>query len=79
MFLSREKRIRIELYEDYFVSSSRDENGEWKVRDGYTTEYVDSFFQAYWTRGLDISSDEVISRIIESLGWSPENFLDFVY
>ena len=46
MKLSREKRFRIALYEDYFVSSSRDENGEWKVRDGYTTEYVDSFFQS---------------------------------
>ena len=45
MFLSREKRIRIELYEDYFVSSSF-ADGEWKMRDGYTTEYVDSFFQS---------------------------------
>ena len=24
----------------------KDDNGEWKVRDGYTTEYVDSFFQS---------------------------------
>ena len=33
MSLSREKRFRIDLYEDYFVSSSRDENGEWKEMD----------------------------------------------
>ena len=45
MFLSREKRFRIDLYEDYFVSSSF-ADGEWKMRDGYTTEYVDSFFQS---------------------------------
>ena len=44
MKLSREKRFRIDLYEDYFVSSSY-VDGEWKMRDGYTTEDVDFFFQ----------------------------------
>ena len=50
----------------------------YSIEKGQVSDYVDSFFQAYWTRGLDISSDEVISSITESLGWSPENFLDFV-
>ena len=45
MFLSREKRWKIDLYDDYFLSGSF-VDGEWKMRDGYTPEDVNSFFQS---------------------------------
>jgi len=45
MRLSREKRIRMDLYDDYFLSGSFD-NGEWKMREGYTEEKVTEFFQS---------------------------------
>ena len=40
--------------------------------------YVEKVFKAYWEKGLDISSKNVLSEIAVSLGWNNESFLSFI-
>ena len=42
------------------------------------SEYVELVFYSYWTNNLDISSDEVLVRIVEELGWSSDEFISFI-
>ena len=42
------------------------------------SEYVELVFYSYWTNNLDISSDEVLVRIVEELGWSSDQFISFI-
>ena len=45
MKLSREKRLRFGIWNDYFVSGSL-VDGDWKMREGYTEEKINNFFQS---------------------------------
>ena len=42
------------------------------------SKYIDKVFEAYWKDGKDISSDEVISEIIESFDWINEDFFNYI-
>ena len=42
------------------------------------SEYVESVFYSYWTSNLDISSEEVMEKIVEELGWNSEEFISFI-
>ena len=42
------------------------------------SKYVESVFYSYWTNNLDISLDEVMTEIIEGLGWNSEEFISFI-
>ena len=42
------------------------------------SQYVESVFYSYWTNNLDISLDEVMTEIIEGLGWNSEEFISFI-
>jgi len=42
------------------------------------SKYVESVFYSYWTKNLDISLDEVMTEIIEGLGWDSEEFISFI-
>ncbi|SVA15390.1 uncharacterized protein METZ01_LOCUS68244, partial [marine metagenome] len=39
---------------------------------------VESVFYSYWTNNLDISLDEVMTEIVEGLGWNSEEFISFI-
>ena len=41
-------------------------------------DYVGLIFHAYWTEGLDISSDDILSNIVKSVGWNSDDFLSFI-
>ena len=41
-------------------------------------DYVSLIFHAYWTEGLDISSDDILSNIVKSVGWNSDDFLSFI-
>ena len=45
MKLSREKRFKFGVWNDYFVSGSL-VDGEWQMREGYTEEKINNFFQS---------------------------------
>ncbi len=45
---------------------------------GNIKNYVNSIFYAYWTDGLDISLEENLINIVESLDVNPKNFLNFI-
>ena len=42
------------------------------------SKYVESVFYSYWTNNLDISLDEVMTEIVEGLGWNSEEFISFI-
>ena len=42
------------------------------------SEYVNYVFRSYWRDNLDISSDEIIMRIIRKLDWDSEEFFSFI-
>ena len=42
------------------------------------SKYIDKVFEAYWKDGKDISSDKVISEIIESFDWINEDFFNYI-
>ena len=42
------------------------------------SRYVESVFYSYWTNNLDISLDEVMTKIVEGLGWNSEEFISFI-
>ena len=42
------------------------------------SKYVESVFYSYWTSNLDISLDEVMTEIVEGLGWNSEEFISFI-
>ncbi len=42
------------------------------------SKYVESIFYSYWTNNLDISLDEVMTDIVEGLGWNSEEFISFI-
>ena len=42
------------------------------------SKYVESVFYSYWTKNLDISLDEVMTEIVEGLGWDSEEFISFI-
>ncbi len=42
------------------------------------SKYVESVFYSYWTKNLDISLDEVMTKIVEGLGWDSEEFISFI-
>ena len=42
------------------------------------SKYVESVFYSYWTNNLDISLDEVMTKIVEGLGWNSEEFISFI-
>jgi len=42
------------------------------------SKYVESVFYFYWTKNLDISLDEVMTEIVEGLGWDSEEFISFI-
>ena len=42
------------------------------------SKYIDKVFEAYWKDEKDISSDEVISEIIESFDWINEDFFNYI-
>ena len=41
-------------------------------------EYVESVFHSYWTRNLDISSEEIMAELVGKLGWNKEEFLTYI-
>ena len=41
-------------------------------------EYAEIIFSSYWTEGLDISSNETLINIAESLGWDSNEFLAYI-
>ena len=42
------------------------------------SNYVEFVFRSYWTNNLDISLDEVMIKIVQELGWNPEEFISFI-
>ena len=42
------------------------------------SEYVESVFHSYWTRNLDISSEEIMAELVGKLGWNKEEFLTYI-
>ena len=40
--------------------------------------YLEAIFKAYWTDGKDISDDEFIKRLVETLQVSSEEFIEFI-
>ena len=42
------------------------------------SKYVESVFYSYWTENLDISLDEVMTEIVEGLGWDSKEFICFI-
>ena len=42
------------------------------------SEYVNYVFSAYWRDNLDISSDEIIMKIVRKLDWDSEEFFSFI-
>ena len=48
------------------------------VDNNKTSEYVELIFHSYWTNNLDISSDKILIKIAEKIGFSPEEFLTFI-
>ena len=42
------------------------------------SKYIDKVFEAYWKDGKGISSDKVISEIIESFDWINEDFFNYI-
>ena len=42
------------------------------------SKYVESVFYSYWTNNLDISLDEVMTEIVEGLGWNSKEFISFI-
>ena len=42
------------------------------------SDYVGLIFHSYWTEGLDISSDDVLTNIVKSVGWNSEDFFNFI-
>ena len=43
--------------------------------DGKLVAYATAVFQAYWGDLLDISQDQILSRVAESVGYKPPEFL----
>ncbi len=42
------------------------------------SEYVNYVFRSYWKDNLDISSDEIIMKIVRKLDWDSEEFFSFI-
>ena len=64
MKLSREKRLRFGIWNDYFVSGSL-VDGDWKMREGYTEEKINNFFQSTKYRTyLDESTKMEIQQLL---------------
>ena len=42
------------------------------------SEYVNYVFRSYWRDNLDISSDEIIMKIVRKLDWDSEEFFSFI-
>ena len=40
--------------------------------------YLEAIFKAYWTDGKDISDDEFIKKLVETLQVSSEEFIEFI-
>lgn len=40
--------------------------------------YLEAIFKAYWTDGKDISDDEFIKKLVETLQVSSEEFMEFI-
>tara|TARA_Y100000590_G_scaffold213192_1_gene241515 strand:- start:8666 stop:9265 length:600 start_codon:yes stop_codon:yes gene_type:complete len=48
------------------------------INQGQVHDYVEEIFLSYWTKNLDISQDEVLIKIVESLDWKSEEFISFI-
>ena len=42
------------------------------------SKYVESVFYSYWTKNMDISSDNILLKIVEDLNWKTEDFFLFI-
>ena len=42
------------------------------------SKYAETVFSSYWTKGLDISSSEILVNIATSLGWDSKDFLLYI-
>ena len=41
-------------------------------------EYAESIFKSYWTEGKDISSDDILLKIIKIFNWDEQEFLLYI-
>lgn len=73
------RKIRINWPDIFPVNSVKAMRGVFfALEKDQVSNYVDSIFQAYWTKGLDISSDDVIANIVKSFDWNSDDFLSFI-
>ena len=40
--------------------------------------YLESIFKAYWTDGIDISSEDCLAKIVDALGVDSKNYIEFI-
>ncbi len=40
--------------------------------------YLESIFKAYWTDGIDISSEDSLAKIVDALGVDSKNYIEFI-
>ena len=40
--------------------------------------YLESIFKAYWTDGIDISSENSLAKIVDALGVDSKNYIEFI-
>ena len=73
------RRIKVNWPDIFPVNSVKAMRGVFFALDkNKVSDYVESVFHSYWTRNLDISSDEVMKRIAQDLAWNSEEFISFI-
>ena len=76
---SKSRGLDITMPKVFPVNSVKVMRGSFFFQDaGKIEDYLEAVFYAYWTKGKDISEDDILKSIVVQLNGSAEEYFDFI-
>ena len=76
---SKSRGLDITMPKVFPVNSVKAMRGSFFFQDaGKIEDYLEAVFYAYWTKGKDISEDDILKSIVVQLNGSAEEYFDFI-
>ena len=76
---SKSRGLDITMPKVFPVNSVKAMRGSFFFQDaGKIEDYLEAVFYAYWTKGEDISEDDILKSIVDQLNGSSEEYFDFI-
>ena len=72
--VAKKFNIQFKFNESFPINSLNLMRGVLVVKENKIKNYIESFFDAYWTLNLDLSKKEEIEKILKKIDIDPENF-----